>query len=108
LAIAPLASGIAGASTRPLRIGYVVNGPERSIFDEKFELGMQESGYAVGQTLTIDYCHQLRPDHDLRDTMQAFVDACVEAIVVSTRGAVMAGAVRNSASLSRIRGDWPA
>lgn len=89
-AMSPLLISRAVASGRLLRIGYVVNGPERSIFEEKFELGMRENGYTIGQNLTIDYRHQLRPDHDLRDTMQAFVEARVDAIVASTRGGVMA------------------
>lgn len=78
------------ATNRPLRIGYVVNGPERTIFEEKFELGMRENGYVVGRNLTIDYRHQLRPDHDLRDVMRSFVNARVDAIVASTRGGVLA------------------
>ena len=80
-----------GASTlRPLRIGYVVNGPERGIFEEKFEAGMAENGYVAGRNLAIDYRHQLRPDHDLREVMAAFVAASVDAIVVATRGGVLA------------------
>jgi putative ABC transport system substrate-binding protein len=75
---------------RPLRVGYVVNGPERTIFEEKFELGMRENGYVVGRNLAIDYRHQLRPDHDLRDVMRAFVETRVDAIVASTRGGVLA------------------
>jgi putative tryptophan/tyrosine transport system substrate-binding protein len=75
---------------QPLRIGYIVNGPERSIFEEKFELGMRENGYVVGRNLTIDYRHQLRPDHDLTDVMRSFVAARVDAIVASTRGGVLA------------------
>lgn len=27
---------------QPLQIGYIVNGPERTIFEEKFEFGMRE------------------------------------------------------------------
>lgn len=79
----------AGGS-RPLRIGYVVNGPDKTIFEEKFELGMRENGYVSGQNLTIDYRHQLRPDHDLRDVMKSFVESKVDAIVASTRGGVLA------------------
>ncbi|WP_372623565.1 ABC transporter substrate-binding protein [Falsiroseomonas sp.] len=87
----PLLHGLsAAASGRPLRVGYVVNGPERTIFEEKFELGMRENGYMVGRNLTIDYRHQLRPDHDLRDVMKSFVAARVDAIVASTRGGVLA------------------
>ncbi|MBP0463485.1 ABC transporter substrate-binding protein [Roseomonas sp. PWR1] len=77
-------------AARPLRIGYIVNGPERTIFEEKFELGMRENGYVVGRNLTIDYRHQLRPDHDLSDVMRSFVEARVDAIVCSTRGGVLA------------------
>lgn len=75
---------------RPLRIGYIVNGPEKSIFEEQFERGMRENGYVPGQNLTIDYRHQLRPDHDLREVMRAFVASRVDAIVCSTRGGVLA------------------
>ncbi|WP_291296836.1 ABC transporter substrate-binding protein [Elioraea sp.] len=75
---------------RPLRIGYIVNGPERTIFEEKFELGMKENGYVVGRNLMIDYRHQLRPDHDLSDVMRGLVAARVDAIVASTRGGVLA------------------
>jgi putative ABC transport system substrate-binding protein len=87
----PLLAGVAaGQATRPLRVGYVVNGPERTIFEEKFELGMRENGYVPGRNLTIDYRHQLRPDHDLRGVMRSFVEARVDAIVVSTRTGVLA------------------
>lgn len=75
---------------RPLRIGYVVNGPDKTIFEEKFELGMRENGYVLGENLTIDYQHQLRPDHDLREVMRIFVESKVDAIVASTRGGVLA------------------
>jgi putative ABC transport system substrate-binding protein len=51
---------------------------------------MRENGYVLGQNLTIDYRHQLRPDHDLRDVMQQFIAARVDAIVVATRGGVLA------------------
>jgi putative ABC transport system substrate-binding protein len=88
---APLVARTASANGgRPLRIGYVVNGPERTVFEEKFELGMRENGYVVGRNLAIDYRHQLRPDHDLRDVMRSFVEARVDAIVASTRGGVLA------------------
>lgn len=86
----PLLGRVSLANTRPLRIGYVVNGPEKSIFEEKFELGMRENGYTPGQNLSIDYRHQLRPDHDLTDIMRAFVEAKMDAIVASTRGGVLA------------------
>jgi putative ABC transport system substrate-binding protein len=81
---------LAATSPRALRVGYVVNGPEKGIFEEKFEAGMRENGYVAGRNLTVDYRHQLRPDHDLRDVMQAFVAARVDAIVVATRGGVLA------------------
>lgn len=77
-------------ASRPLRIGYIVNGPDRTIFEEKFELGMRENGYVVGRNLTIDYHHQLRPDHDLSGVMSGFVTARVDAIVCSTRNGVLA------------------
>jgi putative ABC transport system substrate-binding protein len=75
---------------RPLRVGYIVNGPERTIFEEKFELGMRENGYVLGRNLTIDYRYQLRPDHDLSEVMRELVAARVDAIVCSTRGGVLA------------------
>ena len=85
-----LATASAAQANRPLRVGYIVNGPDKSIFEERFELGMRENGYVLGQNLTIDYRHQLRPDHDLRDVMQQFIAARVDAIVVATRGGVLA------------------
>jgi len=80
----------AAQANRPLRIGYVVNGPEHSIFEAQFERGMRENGYILGQNLTIDYRHQRRPDHDLSDVMRHFVASRVDAIVVATRGGVLA------------------
>lgn len=85
-----LANRLSAQPNRPLRIGYIVNGPDRSIFEERFEFGMRENGYVLGQNLTIDYRHQLRPDHDLQDVMRQFVAARVDAIVVATRGGVLA------------------
>ena len=85
-----LATASAAQANRPLRVGYIVNGPDKSIFEERFELRMRENGYVLGQNLTIDYRHQLRPDHDLRDVMQHFIAARVDAIVVATRGGVLA------------------
>jgi putative ABC transport system substrate-binding protein len=78
------------STNRPLRIGYVVNGAEKTIFEEKFELGMRENGYVLGHNLTIDYRYQLRPDHDLRAVMRSFVQTRVDAIVASTRGGILA------------------
>ncbi|WP_198369377.1 ABC transporter substrate-binding protein [Roseomonas rosulenta] len=97
LTAAPALTQPAGAqSLRPLRIGYIVNGPERTIFEEKFELGMRESGYVLGRNLIIDYRHQLRPDHDLSTVMRDFVAARVDAIVASTRGGVLAARAATS------------
>lgn len=90
LAAPLLAHPLLGQSLRPLRIGYVVNGPERTIFEERFELGMRENGYVLGRNLAIDYRHQLRPDHDLSDVMRGFVASRVDAILASTRGGVLA------------------
>lgn len=88
---AALAPGVARAQAlRPLRVGYIVNGPERTVFEERFELGMRENGYVVGRNLAIDYRHQLRPDHDLTDVMRSFVATPVDAILASTRGGVLA------------------
>lgn len=81
---------VAAESARPLRIGYIVNGPEKGIFEEKFEAGMREHGYVLGRNLVIDYRHQLRPDHDLREVMASFVETRMDAIVCSTRGGVLA------------------
>jgi putative ABC transport system substrate-binding protein len=85
-----LAVSSAANANRPLRIGYIVNGPDRTIFEEKFELGMQENGYVVGKNLTIYYHHQLRPDHDLSAVMRSFVDSKVDAIVAATRAGILA------------------
>lgn len=92
LVAATLAAPLPAAANpnRPLRIGYVVNGPEKTLFEEKFEAGMRENGYVPGRNLSIDYRYQLRPDHDLREVMKSFVDARVDAIVASTRGGVLA------------------
>jgi len=90
LAVPLLARPVPGQSLRPLRIGYVVNGPEHTVFEERFELGMRENGYVVGRYLAIDYRHQLRPDHDLSDVMRGFVAARVDAILACTRGGVLA------------------
>lgn len=85
-----LATASAAQANPPLRVGYIVNGPDKSIFEQRFDLGMRENGYVVGQNLTIDYRHQLRPDHDLREVMRQFIAARVDAIVVATRGGVLA------------------
>jgi putative ABC transport system substrate-binding protein len=90
LAAPQLLGRAAAQSPRPLRIGYIVNGPERIIFEEQFERGMRENGYVPGQNLTIEYRHQLRPDHDLSEVMRGLVAARVDAIVASTRGGVLA------------------
>ncbi len=73
-----------------LRVGYIVNGPEKTVFEEQFELGMKEQGYVPGVNLQVLYYHQLRPDHDLREVMKSFVDGKVDAILVSTRGGALA------------------
>jgi putative ABC transport system substrate-binding protein len=75
---------------RPLRIGYIVNGPQRTIFEEQFELGLRDNGYEPGRDALIDYRHHLRPDQDISREIGAFVDAKVDAILVSTRTAALA------------------
>ncbi|MGL4443983.1 MAG: ABC transporter substrate-binding protein [Alsobacter sp.] len=75
---------------KTLRIGYIVNGPQKTVFEDQFELGMKEQGYIPGTNLQIIYYNQLRPDHDLRDVMKSFVDSRVDAILVSTRGGALA------------------
>ncbi len=75
---------------RPLRIGYVVSGPERSVFEDQFEQGLRDSGYTLGQNISIDYRFQARPDVDVRAIMGEFVAAPVDAIVVSNRNAAHA------------------
>lgn len=77
-------------SLKPIRVGYIVNGPEKTLFEEQFERGMKENGYVLGRNLKIEYHHQLRPDHDLREVMNGFVQSKVDAIVVSTRGGALA------------------
>lgn len=83
------AFGAMAESPRPLRIGYIVNGPERSIFEEQFELGLRDNGYIPGRNIAIDYRHHLRPDQDLKEVMASFVEAKVDAILVSTRNAAL-------------------
>jgi putative ABC transport system substrate-binding protein len=75
---------------RPLRVGYIVNGPQRSVFEEQFELGLSDNGYVPGRNIVIDYRHHLRPDQDLKEVMAGFVEAKVDAILVSTRTAALA------------------
>ncbi|MCA3325749.1 MAG: hypothetical protein INF75_18815 [Roseomonas sp.] len=41
-----LATASAAQAKRPLRVGYIVNGPDTSIFEERFKLGMRENGYS--------------------------------------------------------------
>ncbi len=90
LFVGALATSASAEVLKPLRVGYVVNGPEKSVFEEQFERGMKEQGYTVGSNLQIVYYHQLRPDHDLTDVMKSFVDTKVDAIFVSTRGGALA------------------
>ncbi|MBA3942903.1 MAG: hypothetical protein C0520_17010, partial [Sphingopyxis sp.] len=75
---------------RPLRIGYIVNGPQRTIFEEQFEQGLRENGYEPGRNAVIDYRHHLRPDQDISGQVKALVAANVDAIVVSTTTAARA------------------
>ncbi len=88
--LAVLSGHVLADTPRPLRVGYIVNGPQKSVFEEQFELGMKEQGYVVGRNLQIEYYHQLRPDHDLSDVMKSFVERRVDAIFVSTRGGALA------------------
>lgn len=90
LVLGALAAPASADTLKPLRVGYIVNGPEKSVFEEQFERGMKEQGYSVGANLQIVYYHQLRPDHDLSDVMKSFVESKVDAIFVSTRGGALA------------------
>ncbi|MHB2168753.1 ABC transporter substrate-binding protein [Alsobacter sp. R-9] len=90
LTLGALATPGLADSLKPLRVAYIVNGPEKSVFEEQFERGMKEQGYTVGSNLQIVYYHQLRPDHDLSEVMKSFVDTRVDAIFVSTRGGALA------------------
>lgn len=90
------AIGAAAEPLRPLRIGYIVNGPERTIFEEQFVLGLRDNGYVPGRNITIDYRHHLRPDQDLKEVMAGFVEAKVDAILVSTRTAALAAKAATS------------
>jgi putative ABC transport system substrate-binding protein len=81
---------------KPLRIGYIVNGPERSVFEEQFELGLRDNGYVPGRNVVIDYRHHLRPDQELGAVMAGFVEAKVDAILVSTRNAALAAKAATS------------
>jgi putative ABC transport system substrate-binding protein len=85
-----LCGGVVADTRKQITVGYIVNGPDRNVFEQQFELGMKENGYEVGRNLLIDYRHQLRPDHDLREIMSSFVSRRVDAIVVSTRGGALA------------------
>ncbi len=77
-------------SRRPLRIGYIVNGPQRTIFEDQFEQGLRENGYEPGRNAVIDYRHHLRPDQDISSDIKALVAANVDAILVSTTTAARA------------------
>ena len=96
LSLAVLQQSVLAETPRPLRVGYIVNGPQITVFEEQFERGMKEQGYVSGQNLTIMYYHQLRPDHDLSDVMKSFVDSRVDAIFVSTRGGALAAKAATS------------
>ncbi len=91
-----LPDAVVAEQPKPLRVGYIVNGPDKTVFEEQFELGMSEQGYRVGRNLEIIYYHQLRPDHDLRDVMKSFVESRVDAILVSTRGGALAAKAATS------------
>jgi putative ABC transport system substrate-binding protein len=75
---------------RPLRIGYIVSGPQKSVFEEQFELGLRDNGYSPGTNAIIDYRYQARPDVDISGEVAALVAAKVDAIVVSNRNAALA------------------
>jgi putative ABC transport system substrate-binding protein len=86
----------AAETSRPLRIGYVVSGPARSVFEDQFELGLRDNGYAPGRNVTIDYRFQARPDLDVAGVMAEFVAARVDAIFVSNRNAALAARAATS------------
>jgi hypothetical protein len=41
-----LATASVAQASQPLRVGYNVNGPDKSIFEECFELGMRKNGFS--------------------------------------------------------------
>jgi putative ABC transport system substrate-binding protein len=87
------APGIAPAiaeTLKALRVGYVVSGPARSVFEEQFERGLRDNGYELGRNVSIDYRFQARPDIDVMSIMSEFVAAKVDAIVVSNRNVALA------------------
>lgn len=90
LLAASVTRAAAADTLKPLRIGYVVSGPERSIFEEQFERGLNDNGYIVGRNVSIDYHFQARPDVDVSSIMTGFVASRVDAIVVSNRNAALA------------------
>lgn len=82
--------GAMADTLRPLRIGYIVSGPQKSVFEEQFELGLRDNGYTPGGSAIIDYRYQARPDIDIAGEVAALVAAKVDAIVVSNRNAALA------------------
>lgn len=74
---------------RSLRVGYVVNGPEHSVFEEQFELGLRDNGYVPGHNILIDYRYAPMSTGHLDGIMKAFVQAKMDAIFVSTRHAAL-------------------
>lgn len=81
---------IAAEALRHLKIGYIVSGPEKSVFEEQFERGLRDNGYIPGQNATIHYYYQARPDVDVGAIMSEFVSKRIDAIVVSNRNAALA------------------
>jgi hypothetical protein len=47
---------------RPLRIGYIVNGPERSVFEEQFEFGLRDNGYVPANPKVLPLDPSLLPN----------------------------------------------
>jgi putative ABC transport system substrate-binding protein len=80
----------AAENLKPLRIGYVVSGPARTVFEDQFERGLRDNGYMPGQSAIIDYRFQPQPDVDVSGVMAEFAAGKVDAIVVSNRNSAMA------------------
>ena len=81
---------------RPLRIGYLVSGPARSVFEEQFELGLRDNGYVPGRNIAIDYRYQILTPQGVSEIMALFVQERVDAIFVSTRHAALAAKAATS------------
>lgn len=72
------------------KIGYIINGPDKSDFEQGFEAGLREGGYEIGRNATILYRSQPKDPSALRSIFEDFVQQDVGVIVVGGAGAARA------------------